>query len=72
MKSGLLAVCKHGIYEFMALQTKTGRIFQAMVLVLRLFKAVSLSTEAKGTVLSFVRCILLFIFDHSSRTIFLG
>lgn len=48
MKSGLLALCKHGIYEFMALQTKTGRIFQAMILILRLFKAVSLSAEAKG------------------------
>lgn len=48
MKSGLLAVCKHGIYELMALQTKTGRIFQAMISILHLFNAALLSAEAKG------------------------
>lgn len=48
MKSGLLAVCKHGIYEFMALQTKTGRTFHARIVILRLFKMVQLSIEAKG------------------------
>lgn len=72
MKSGLLALCKHGIYEFMALQTKSERIFHAMILILCLFKAVPLSLKPKVTELSFARCIFLFIFDHSSKTVFLG
>lgn len=48
MKSGPLAVCKHGIYEFMALQTMTGRTFHAWIVILRLFKTEQLSIEAKG------------------------
>lgn len=42
-----VSMCKHGIYEFMALQKKTGRIFQTMILFLHLFKAVSLSVKPK-------------------------
>lgn len=47
-----VSTCKHGKCEFMALQRRIGRIFQTMILFLRLFKALSLPTEAKVTVLS--------------------
>lgn len=64
MKSVLLAVCKHGIYEFMALQTKTRRIFHARIVILRLFKSVQLSIEARGlsfaNLFFFATCILPF------------
>lgn len=46
------STCKYGKYEFMALQRKTWRIFQTVVLFLCLFKAVSLPAKAKVTVLS--------------------